>query len=411
MDYKIAAHNLSLLGEYPLSKLGVGEDGETIEVVEGKGDGLMEVIHKTFEFAAQADLEGRRIWVQSSKDASEAHYLSPGKILNRLQGMPDDLKRLKLPDEEKVQKLIPVHRDHQETLHDAEGLIEKLNEKELSVADLHRSFGSVDQALQYFTSEQFARLEVLDLKDAGNMTNEDFKRLVNRCPNLKILSVPPSVTGDVLSSLEQVPHLTQLDLNYCIELDYDSLRHLKHVPDLKSLRLVCCTSLRPDSLMYLETVPQLTELDLSECLLEPGALNYLQSVPDLKTLKMRECSGIEEQGLKHLKDVPNLEVLDLSGCDYLETNSLRYLEDVPNLKTLILDWCALFESKSLSYLKELPYLQHLSMKGCFQFEAEDAAVILELAALKTLNIGGWEQLKEAASNPLQNLPPQIQVNA
>ena len=138
-----------------------------------------------------------------------------------------------------------------------------------------------------FLGESASSLTYVNIKGMP-LTNEEFGKLLENCPNILELSVPKVASGDALKHLVHARKLRVLNLVMCNKLKRNILKYLIYTPELQSLSLVFCYQLERDILKHLVYTPELQSLDIGFC----GALN-LNVIPQ----KLRHLAPQETEFL------------------------------------------------------------------------------------------------------------------
>ena len=143
--------------------------------------------------------------------------------------------------------------------------------------------------------------------------NEDFLEFFK---NLKVLSLNTELaTSEMLTILENSPHLTALDLSWCSEIkDFSFLRELQ---SLTTLNLKYCRQIKDFS--FLESLTNLRALDLSYCT-QIKDFSFLGQLTNLESLNLGHCYQIE--GFSFLERLPNLTTLNLARCNQIKDRSI-----------------------------------------------------------------------------------------
>ena len=208
------------------------------------------------------------------------------------------------------------------------------------------------------------------------ISNKDFLGFFK---NLKILSLDDELaTPEVLTILKDFPHLTNLDLLRCEQIEdfsflgslvkltvlylkecrqVEDFSFLKNLTNLTVLYLEECRQVEDFS--FLENLTNLTILYFGNCT-QIIDFSFLGSLVKLTALYLGECS--QEEDFSFLESLTSLTTLSLNGCTQIEDFS--FLESLKHLTTLYLAWCTQIED--FSFLERLPNLTTLNLSGCVQ---------------------------------------------
>lgn len=178
-------------------------------------------------------------------------------------------------------------------------LIEKINQKEITVTDLH--IWKYEDLKQYFR-RSCSKIQQLDFQGFRVITDFTFLKPYK---DLVALNISWHST------------MTKVNLKRCY-------------PHLREITLIACSQLK--GLRFLKYCPDITHLDISGC----------SSIPDLKPL--RYCTkliSVKLIGCQEIKDftplslLKMLEELDISGCRQIQ--NFNFVKGCLKLKALFIE--------------------------------------------------------------------------
>jgi len=164
-------------------------------------------------------------------------------------------------------------------------------------------------------------LEELDISNCEWLTNKNFKKMIEICPNLvKIrLASNSQLNYSSWTLLKDLRRLEKLDISRCYQIkDEDFKLILQACRDVTHFYLEECTGLSDNAFFELaKNIPKLTDLDVSRTnITDSGLIDLMMRCSHLITLKLVRCSNLSPKGiLEAVHNAPNLRLLDITKCD------------------------------------------------------------------------------------------------
>lgn len=192
--------------------------------------------------------------------------------------------------------------------------------------------------------KQIESLRALDLRGCGNLTRDDFKRLVEIHQLRELKAGGPLISDDVLRTIATHPCIRSLTIEDA-EVSGECLRELSGEPDfaerLQRLSFARCFGVTDDTLSALVHFPKLASLSLRKIFVTGSFIRDLSSSeskpPPLRTLIVRN-GFVSDESLAALPTVfPKLERLDLRGNTEITDTSLPVFNRLSKLRELHLE--------------------------------------------------------------------------
>ena len=176
------------------------------------------------------------------------------------------------------------------------------------------------------------KLEELDLEACGSITQDGWKLLgKSGLPLKKVSLISANITDlDLISWLEGLHTLTELNLEDCNTITGEEFGHTFRSSKLEILKLRCCNNIQTGVTDFLPVT--LKVLDLLGCtMITDEDLVPLQKIP-LETLYLQDCKQITDQGVASLPT--SLVELDLSDISNITEKCIPFLLEMKNLQSL-----------------------------------------------------------------------------
>jgi hypothetical protein len=176
------------------------------------------------------------------------------------------------------------------------------------------------------------KLEELDLEECDSITQDGWKLLgESGLPLKKVRLGSANITDlDLISWLEGLHTLTELNLKYCNTITGAEFGHTFRCSKLEILKLRCCNNIQTGVTAFLPVT--LKVLDLLGCtMITDEDLVPLQKIP-LETLYLQDCKQITDQGVASLPT--SLFELDLSYISNITKKCIPFLLKMKNLQSL-----------------------------------------------------------------------------
>jgi hypothetical protein len=138
-----------------------------------------------------------------------------------------------------------------------------------------------------------------------------------------------NISDHGLKLLQNIPHLSTLDLENNKKITNNGLRHLKQLKNLKVLNLEN-TNIDDVGLEHLKDFTHLYALNLGSTQITDKGLAYLAHLHNLWELNLK-YTKITSDGLVHLEDLVNLRVIILYGT---KLHNWGNLELLPKIRTI-----------------------------------------------------------------------------
>lgn len=205
-------------------------------------------------------------------------------------------------------------------------------------------------------------LKILNVSHCTNSDSTGLRRVVERCPELKVLHAMELDMADegFFTAVHRANMLEELYLGHCTGVTDEHIRLLTEGNDfeidpftnrstappraLKELDFTKCQNLTDDALRFLAgTTPRLTSLNLSNVIqiTDAGLTALLPNLPKLKNLDLEECIGITNITLRNIAHGPaakRLEFLGISNCENVDdTGIIEVLRQCSSIRNFEMD--------------------------------------------------------------------------
>jgi uncharacterized protein YjbI with pentapeptide repeats len=257
-------------------------------------------------------------------------------------------------------------------------------------------FDDFDAALVY-VKQNGNQLHGLDLKGL-DVDDDQFKQLIQYCPNLKQLFVRYSKISDKgLENLKGM-RLTSVDFHRCYNLTDKAIEHLKGMP-LTSVKFSECSYLTESVFEHLKGMP-LTSIAFSWCgELTDKAIELLKGMP-LTSVDFHRCYNLTDKAIEHLKGMP-LTSVNFSLCQQLTDKAIEHLKGMP-LTSVNFSLCQQLTDKAMEHLNGMA-LTSIDLGRCDQL-TDKALEHLKGMALTSVNFSWCDQLTDKALEHLKGMP-------
>ncbi|KAG8050828.1 hypothetical protein GUJ93_ZPchr0009g898 [Zizania palustris] len=287
--------------------------------------------------------------------------------------------------------------------------------------------GIDDDALDSLDQECSKSLQVLDMSNSYNVTHVGVLSVVNAMPNLLELNLSYCcpVTPSMSSSFKMIHKLQTLKLDGC-QFMPDGLKSIgKSCVSLRELSLSKCSGVTDTYLSFaVSRLKNLLKLDITCCrkITDVSLAAITSSCPSLISLRMESCSLVSSEGM-HLigKHCSHLEELDLTDND-LDDECLKALSGCRKLSSLKIGICLRISdeglnhiSKSCSDLREIdlyrsggisdvgvthiaqgcPMLESINLSYCTKITDRSLRSLSKCIKLNTLEIRGCPMVSSA----------------
>eukprot|EP00803_Ostreobium_quekettii_P007722 evm.model.scf_798EXC.4 EVM.evm.TU.scf_798EXC.4 scf_798EXC:36555-42554(+) len=198
-----------------------------------------------------------------------------------------------------------------------------------------------------------------------------------RVRRLRLLCWRGAADGE-LALLQQLPHLTSLDVGFRTP-SADGLSRLGTMTNLTDITLDGLPAAR-EGVGFVPwcALPLLRRLHLNECTITDEAMGDIGQMTGLKELTFWDCDGVGSAQPLPLGMLTGLRALDLRGCMDVVDDDLVDVAEASGLETLILSGCISIEGGCLEHLTGLTGLRRLEMEEGY------AASLGHLSSLSTL---------------------------
>ncbi|KAL4644912.1 hypothetical protein ACB092_02G198200 [Castanea dentata] len=183
--------------------------------------------------------------------------------------------------------------------------------------------------------EKMDELKVLIINNYGFFHSEisNFQLLVS-LPNLKRIRLEKTFENCTIQVLDALPNLTEINIDYCNDLEELSVGLCDIVP-LKKLSITNCHKLfvLPEEI---GTLVNLEVLRLRSCTDLSELPDSIRSLHKLSILDISNCLSIMKLP-KHIGEMCNLKELNMKGCLRLRTQFPESIMDLEQLKLVVCD--------------------------------------------------------------------------
>lgn len=286
--------------------------------------------------------------------------------------------------------------------------------------DLSGCYYTTDETLQRAFWCEMPGLTSLDLSYCGAVTDAGVSSAVDKCPNLRSLSLRgcPNVNlnNGAKRALKRCAALGSLDLSGCKQLFYTAILGLfdeDGVNSLEELRLRDCDHICDLCLKYIgrSLANSLRSIDLSFCIsvTDFGLEEIASRLLRLEVLKLQSVDNITPRGMEFVAArCARLRVLDVGFCDWVKDDCLELLARgrvADSLEELSLK-CTRVTDRGIGAIADsLHRLQCLVIGQCTRLTDRSAEVIgANLAGLVTIDLYGCCFSPEAIGSLREALP-------
>ncbi len=259
--------------------------------------------------------------------------------------------------------------------------------------------------------EKFPNLEELHLREEESLKFDS----INQWPKLENFkkldfSRNDHFTGEaLLALLKKFSMLEELDISWCRQLNFNSIREWPNFENVKKINLCGNCHLTDAELSALrEKFPNLEEINLGCCDgLKFNSLDELLDFENVKKLNLPVSEHLTDEKLPALlRKFPKLEELNLESCLLLKFDSLDGLRDLENLKNVkklnLHHLDHLTDAKLSALLEVFPNLEELDLRRCDNLEFSSAHQWPNLINLKKIKVSGiW--MRNAAHKKYPNV--------
>ncbi|KAL5205321.1 hypothetical protein ABZP36_033530 [Zizania latifolia] len=274
--------------------------------------------------------------------------------------------------------------------------------------------GIDDDALTSLDQECSKSLQVLDMSNSYNVTHVGVLSVVNAMPNLLELNLSYCcpVTPSMSSSFKMIHKLQTLKLDGC-QFMADGLKSIgKSCVSLRELSLSKCSGVTDTDLSFaVSRLKNLLKLDITCCrkITDVSLAAITSSCPSLISLRMESCSLVSSVGLQLIgKRCSHLEELDLTDND-LDDEGLKALSGCRKLSSLKIGICLRISDEGLSHIsKSCSDLREIDLYRCGGISDEGVTHIAQgCPMLESINLSYCTKLTD---HSLRSLSKCIKLN-
>ncbi|XP_062203957.1 F-box/LRR-repeat protein 3-like isoform X2 [Phragmites australis] len=278
----------------------------------------------------------------------------------------------------------------------------------LEVLALVGCVGIDDDALGCLEKVCNKSLQVLDISNCQNVTDEGVSSVLKSIPNLLELNLSYCcpVTPSMVSSFQSIAKLQTLKLEGC-KFMADGLKGIgRSCVSVKELSLSKCSGVTDTELSFVVSrLKNLLKLDITCCrdITDVSLAAITSSCTSLISLKMESCSHVTSGGLQLIgKHCSHLEELDLTDND-LDDEGLKALARCSKLSSLKIGICLRISDEGLSHIGKsggisdngvtqiaqgCPMLESINLSYCTGITDRSLMSLSRCANLNTLEIRG-----------------------
>lgn len=183
-------------------------------------------------------------------------------------------------------------------------------------------------------------LEELDISKCEWLTNKNFKKMIEICPNLIkiLLASNAQLNYSTWAMLKDLRRLEKLDISRCYQIkDVDFKLILQACRNVTHFYLEECTGLSDNAFLELgKNIPNLTDLDASRTnISDSGLIDLMMRCKHLITLRVNHCTNFTRKGiLDAVHNAPNLKILDITKCGTTEETLTKIKKARPFLELI-----------------------------------------------------------------------------
>ncbi|NGX43813.1 MAG: hypothetical protein K940chlam7_02118 [Chlamydiae bacterium] len=183
-------------------------------------------------------------------------------------------------------------------------------------------------------------LEELNVSKCSWLTNKNFPKLTEICPNLSKISLASNsqINYSGWGVLRKWECLAKLDISRCRQIGDDDFKViLRACGNATHLTLEQCLGLTDNAFFELaQSISKLTDLDVSRCHISDGPLiDIATRCKQLTTLNCSRCSSLTETGIVQVvRNASNLRSLDITRCSVSPMGLAKIKQIRPYLKVM-----------------------------------------------------------------------------
>jgi Leucine-rich repeat (LRR) protein len=199
-----------------------------------------------------------------------------------------------------------------------------------------------------------------------NMVTVEVMAEIAKLSQLKVLDI--SSCGIAISNtvvrkyISQMFSLTNLNLNWCSDIDILGIKYLSQLHQLKRLSVNGIYIFGNKCLEEISNMKELTSLSLSRSKIMDSGTKCLTRLVNLIYLDI-SYTFIESDTLRRISKLPKLQSLNISGCFNIKSGNLSYLGKCKSLSSLYLNECKV-EDSDIEDISQIANLSILTIKSC-----------------------------------------------
>lgn len=176
-------------------------------------------------------------------------------------------------------------------------------------------------------------LEQLDVSRCAWLTHKTLKKLALVCPNLTRIHLASNVqlNYSAWSNLKDFARLQELDIANCNQMTNEDFRIvLQACRSITHLSIRGCTGLSDDAFLEIgKHLTKLTDADFSRCRIsDSGLVDVITRCRQLVTLDLSRCPDLTDKGITDaVRNASNLKTINISQCNISKIS-------VKNIRTL-----------------------------------------------------------------------------
>lgn len=236
-------------------------------------------------------------------------------------------------------------------------------------------------------------LEVFQVSNFRELDDSMVERLsgLKKLKTLKLANAGMLSDDGVKTIVESFPNLKSLDLSSNTLLTNESLKEIAKLQELEHLVVMYC-NFNEFGMIPISKMPKLRSVDIRMNHVGNSGMGFLANLPSLQMLKHRS-SAVDDFGLEALtgaKGLTTLEIQDFAITD----RSGESIKKFESLNNLIIFRCAGFGSAGLLELKGMP-LVRLTLRDLSSMGDTGMEVFRDLTRLKRLYLSELESVTDA----------------